>query len=149
MGIVFYELDPLVFQELQKGINSDDLKNTFEQWQGAASEIADYVATWGIERFWAMSRSPVLKGGDIPDANSGKENQRRYFAWGVARVVLCQICLELKIHQEMTTEDFQKRFQDLKFNQQVLLIDLLMEIADTIQFWTMRIKDATVSNRSV
>jgi hypothetical protein len=33
----------------------------------------------------------------------------------------------------------------LDFNQQVLLTDLLMEIAEAIQFWTMRLKDARES----
>jgi hypothetical protein len=30
----------------------------------------------------------------------------------------------------------------LTFNQQVLMSDLLITIAETIQFWTMRLKDA-------
>jgi hypothetical protein len=37
----------------------------------------------------------------------------------------------------------------LNFNQQVLLTDLLIEISDTIQFWTMRIKDAKESKSVV
>ncbi|KAB8320671.1 hypothetical protein SD81_003655 [Tolypothrix campylonemoides VB511288] len=144
MPVSSYELDREVFQELKKGVNK------LKDWQGAASGIADYVSSWGMERFWAMSRSPVLRDGIIPDAEAGSDEQRRYFAWGVARVVLCNIVSnDLKIESKMTTADFQDRFRNLDFNQQVLLTDLLIEIADTIQFWTMRLKDVQDSNNSV
>lgn len=137
MPVISYELDREVFQLLKPG--SEQL----EDWQGAASGIADYVASWGVERFWAMSRSLVLRGGGIPDAATGNEDRRRYFAWVVARVVLCRIVgTDLIIREDMNTEQFQNRFRELDFNQQVLLTDLLIEIADTIQFWTMRMKDA-------
>ncbi len=144
MCVISHELDRKVFQLLKTG------KAGLEHWQGAASGIADYVASWGVERFWAMSRSPVLKDGVIPDAEAGTEEQRRYFAWGVARVVLCQIVgKDLRIKAEMTTADFQERFREFNFNQQVLLTDLLIEIADTIQFWTMRLKDVQKSKGEV
>jgi hypothetical protein len=144
MPVSSYELDREVFQHLKTGVEG------LKDWQGAASGIADYVASWGVERFWAMSRSPVLKDGVIPDAAAGSEEQRRYFAWGVARVVLCKIVgNDLRIQPKMTTADFQERFRNFDFNQQVLLTDLLIEIADTIQFWTMRLKDVKDSNNQV
>jgi len=144
MPVQSYELDKLVFQNLQPG------QQQLRDWKGKASGIADYVATWGVERFWAMSRSPLLRGGDVPDPNQGTDDQRSYFAWGVARVVLCDILgSELNIQANMTTEDFQNRFSQLNFRQQVLLSDLLIEISDTIQFWTMRIADANENNSPV
>jgi len=101
-----------------------------------------------VERFWAMSRSPQLINGVTPDPGTGTDEQRRYFAWGVARVVLCRIVgRELRLTNAMTTAEFQSRFRDLSFNQQMLLTDLLLEIADTIQFWTMRLKQALDSGR--
>ncbi|KKD37829.1 hypothetical protein [Limnoraphis robusta] len=139
-NVVSYELDREVFQLLKAGAGSIE---QIKQWQGAASGIADYVSNWGVVRFWAMSRSLRLLNGEIPDANEGSDEQRRYFAWGVARVVLCKIVgNDLNIRSNMTTDEFQERFQNLNFNEQVLLTDLLIEIADTIQFWTMRLKDA-------
>lgn len=144
MPVSSYELDREVFLQLKKG------SNELDDWQGAASEIADYVASWGVERFWAMSRSPVLRGGAIPEANQGTEEQRRYFPWAVARVVLCSIVKDdLRIQDTMTTEDFQNRFRQLSFNQQVLLTDLLIEISQAIQFWTMRMKDVKDSGNSI
>ncbi len=137
MSVIHYDLDAKVFEQLNVG------NDTISQWKGRASGMADYVATWGIERFWAMSRSPVLLGGGLPDANQGNDEQRRYFAWGVARVVLCQIVgNDLQIKADMDTATFQNRFRQLCFNQQVLLTDLLIEISDTIQFWAMRMSDA-------
>ncbi len=144
MSVTSYELDREVFRLLNGGTNS------LGDWQGAASGISDYVASWGVERFWAMSRSSVLLGGGVPNAAGGSDEQRRYFAWGVARVVLCNIVgSHLNIKADMTTEQFQERFRSLNFNQQVLLTDLLIEISDTIQFWTMRIKDAKESKSVV
>jgi hypothetical protein len=139
MGVSNYDLDREVFRLLNAG--RDQLKN----WKGVASGVADYVASWGVERFWAMSRSPALLNGKMPDANEGDENSdtRRYFAWSVARATLCSIVgSDLGLQSNMTTEQFQKQFNQLNFNQQVLLTDLLIEISDTIQFWTMRIADA-------
>ncbi len=137
MGVIHYELDKKVFEKLKQG------KETLKDWQGAASGIADYVASWGLERFWAMSRSPVLKEGSIPEADAGKNEERRYFAWDVARLVLCELIRdELNISSDMTTQEFQEQLAKLNFNEQVLLADLLMEISATIQFWTMRLRDA-------
>lgn len=138
MAVEHYDLDRRVFHRLQAGIQH------LQEWQGAASGIADYVATWGLERFWSMSRSPVLKDGAMPDPREGdKDKQRRYFAWGVARIVLGEIAgAELGIRGDMTTNEFQERLRQLTFNQQVLMSDLLIAISETIQFWTMRLKDA-------
>jgi hypothetical protein len=144
MPVSSYELDREVFQLLKLGMEQLDT------WQGVASGIAEYVASWGVERFWSMSRSQALLGGRIPDAAAESEEERRYFAWGAARVVLCKIVgNELRIRENMTTDEFQNRFQQLDFNQQVLLTDLLIEISSTIQFWTMRLKDARDSNTQV
>jgi hypothetical protein len=144
MPVSSYELDQEVFRLLKEG------RAQLDNWQGAASEIADYVASWGVERFWAMSRSPVLRGGAIPEAGQGSEEQRRYFPWAVARVVLCSIVRDdLGIKDTMTTEEFQNRFRQLNFNQQVLLTDLLIEISLAIQFWTMGMKDVKDSGNSV
>jgi hypothetical protein len=137
MSVIHYDLDQRIFAQLNIGANR------LNDWQGAASGIADYVANWGVERFWAMSRSSILRGGITPNFEAATDEQRRYFAWGVARIVLCQIIGgDLQINDAMTTEQFQERFRNLNFNQQVLLTDLLIEISETIQFWTMRIKDA-------
>jgi hypothetical protein len=141
MTVQSYELDRWVLDGLNPGAqNLDQLKN----WQGKASGIADYVSSWGMERFWAMSRSPQLINGEMPDPNqAGNDESRRYFAWGVARVVLCSIVgPDLQIRANMNTQEFQARFQQLNFNQQMLITELLLEIADTIQFWTMRLKDS-------
>jgi len=144
MAVQGYDLDKQVFQYLQPG------QQQLENWKGKASGIADYVATWGVERFWAMSRSPQLLGGHVPSSDQGNDEQRSYFAWGVARVVLCNILgKELNIKAEMTTQEFQDCFSQLGFKQQILLTDLLIEIAETIQFWTMRIDDAQQNNSDV
>ena len=141
MSVTSYELDREVFLLLKPG--TPHLKI----WQGVASNIADYVANWGVERFWAMSRSQALLGGQMPTAATGSDEERRYFAWGVARVVLCKIVgKDLGINETMTTDLFQERFRHLTFNQQLLVTDLLMEISSAIQFWTMRMKDAKESN---
>lgn len=135
MPVSYYDLDQQVFRSLKPGINQ------LGQWKGKASGIADYVASWGIERFWAMSRSSRITGGAI--AEDQNQEAQSYFTWAVARIVLCEVVgNNLKINSNMTTEAFQERFAQLNFNQQVLLVDLLMEIAQTIQFWTMRIEDA-------
>ncbi|WP_247215191.1 hypothetical protein [Synechococcus sp. C9] len=137
MAVEHYDLDRRVFDQLHRGIQH------IQDWQGAASGIADYVATWGLERFWSMSRSMALLGGAIPAPGQGNNEQRRYFAWGVARLVLAEIVgAELRIRGDMTTQQFQERLGELNFNQQVLMSDLLIAIAETIQFWTMRLKDA-------
>ena len=137
MAVEHYELDREVFTHLQREIGS------IGDWKGKASGIAEYVASWGLERFWAMSRSPVLRGGGLPDAEAGSSEQENYFAWAVARKVLCTIVDNtININQDLTTAQFQERLSQLNFNQQVLLTDLLIEISETIQFWTMRIADA-------
>jgi hypothetical protein len=141
MAVDTYKLDLKVFENLQPG------QQQLKDWKGKASGIADYVATWGVERFWAMSRSPLVRGGNLPDPNQGNEEQRSYFSWGVARVVLCDILgNELNISKDMPTANFQQQFAQLNFKQQVLLTDLLIEIAETIQFWTMRMDDANQSD---
>ncbi len=73
----------------------------------------------------------------------------RYFAWSVARITLCRILgQELQIREDMTTEQLSQRFENLNINQQTLITEMLLEIADTIQFWTMRLKDTLqASNR--
>jgi len=143
-SVAYYELDREVFNLLNTGIDG------ILDWQGAASGIADYVASWGIERFWAMSRSPVAKDGITPNNAAASDYNRRYFAWEVAREVLCKIAgKDLGIKSDMKTDDFQAKFKDLDFNQQALMADLLIEIADTIQFWTMRLKDAKDSGCQV
>ena len=144
MTVQTYELDKKVFQHLQPG------QQQLADWKGKASGIADYIATWGLERFWAMSRSPLLRGGDVPEPNQGNEEQRSYFAWGVARLVVCEILgRDLQIEATMTTQQFQDRLGHLDFRQQVLLTDLLIEIAETIQFWTMRMDDANQNQGQV
>jgi len=139
MTVSYYDLDREVFLQLQAGVSQLD------KWKGPASGIAEYVTSWGVERFWAMSRSLVLKEGqmpDIADMDEFPDEKKRYFSWGVARLVLCNIVGDdLKINSTMTTSDFLEKFRKLDFNQQVLLTDLLIEIADTIQFWTMRLSD--------
>lgn len=137
MPVVAYDLDREVFRRL----NAE--RGQLEDWKGKASGIADYVASWGVERFWAISRSPRLRGGNLPTATEGTDEQKSYFSWAVARQVLCQIVGgTLQINANMDTEQFQERFRQLNFHQQVLLSDVLIEISETIQFWTMRIADA-------
>ncbi|MBK4732286.1 hypothetical protein JJD41_20800 [Oxynema sp. CENA135] len=157
--VEFYELDREVFRLLKKGIDDKRGDEHLDDWQGAASEIADYVASWGLERFWAMSRSQVLKNGKMPDPTDDADKLPWYFSWSVAREVLCKIVgTELGINYDMSTAEFQERLHGsedsnysngLNFNQQVLLTDLLMEIAHTVQFWTMRFKDARESGKTV
>ena len=146
MSITSYELDRWILDGLKPGATSEEqIKN----WQGAASGIAEYVSSWGLERFWAMSRSLKLLNGEV-NINSGTDENRRYFAWGVARVTLCKLVgTNLQIQADMTTEQFQARLQQLDFNQQMLMTELLLEIADTIQFWTMRLKDAVQAGNNV
>jgi hypothetical protein len=140
MTVKNYELDRWVLEGLRPGATSQEqIKN----WQGAASGIAEFVSSWGMERFWATSRSAQQLGGQITDVDGDAEDSnRRYFAWAVAREVLCRIVgNDLQIRADMTTQEFQTQFQRLNFNKQMLLTDLLLEIGDTIQFWTMRLKD--------
>jgi hypothetical protein len=143
MGIATYDLDRKVFSKLKQG------QAGLENWQGEASTIADYVSSWGLERFWATSRSPRLLGGGLPTTQNVPPEEQRYFAWGVARVVLCEIVgADLGIQANMNTENFQQRLQNLNFRQQTLLSDLLFEIAETVQFWTMRLKDSKDSQNA-
>jgi hypothetical protein len=143
-SVVNYGLDKEVFDSLNQGIEG------LKDWQGAASGIAEYVASWGMERFWAMSRSCVLKDGEISDSPEIPNYKRRYYAWLVAREVLCKIVgADLRIKSEMTTTEFQERFRNLDFQQQTLLIDVLIEVADAIQFWTMRLKDVNIKENNL
>jgi hypothetical protein len=135
MGVQNYDLDREVFRLLNEG------KEQVDEWQGESSGIGDYVTSWGIERFWATSRSARLLGGKLAIAEEDK-HKYRYFAWDVARQVLCLVVgKDLEISNDMKTADFQERLKHLNFNQQILLTDLLIEISDTVQFWTMRIKE--------
>ena len=131
MPVISYGLDREVFQELEKG------RKNLKEWKGKASDISDYVASWGIVRFWALSRSSKEKGGK--NTSDGKN----YFAWEVARKVLCRVIdKSWEIKPGMETEMFQHEFYKLDINDQVLLAELLMEIGETIQFWTMRFSDS-------
>jgi hypothetical protein len=140
MSISSYELDKWVLQGLKPGATN---LNTLENWQGRASGIAEYVSSWGIVRFWAMSRSLKMLGGKIDiESRTVTDDEKRYFAWSVARITLCRILgQELQIREDMTTEQLSQRFENLNINQQTLITEMLLEIADTIQFWTMRLKD--------
>ncbi|WLT40396.1 hypothetical protein NON20_24245 (plasmid) [Synechocystis sp. B12] len=67
----------------------------------------------------------------------------------MARVVLCRVLgSDLSIQANMDTVAFQARLQQLNYNQQILMSEVLIEIADTIQFWTMRLKDAQRVNQT-
>ncbi len=82
-----------------------------------------------------MSRSLMLLGGGILEGNNIPEEEMRYFAWSVARITLCRILgQELQIREDMTTEQLSQRFENLNINQQTLITEMLLEIADTIQF---------------
>lgn len=146
--VSFYELDQKVFAGLSEKHN--EIKN----WYGKASGISDYVATWGMVRFWAMSRSQVSKGGKSKENNGEAQS---YFAWNVAREVLCEIVgnnlgIELEegeILKDIETARFHKIFYALNFNKQLLLIDLLIEISETIQFWSVRMKEVSDLNEKL
>ncbi|WP_019488115.1 hypothetical protein [Kamptonema formosum] len=131
-AVSFYELDSKVFEEL------NNIKDDIKDWYAEASTIADYVATWGVLRFWALSKSTKSKGGE--NSLDGK----KYAAWDVGRKVLCHIVgSELGIKEDDSTETFRAKFDNdkLDMNQQILLTDLLLEIADTVQFWAVRLKE--------
>lgn len=135
MPVIPHELDLHVFSKLNKRAKP----NEFDNWKGKASDISSYVATWGVVRFWALSCSQKAKGGQL---HSGDDFNQNYYAWKVAREVLCTLVKEdIKINQDMNPIDFQETFKNLSDTQQVCLSELLIEIGDTIQFWTMRIKD--------
>jgi hypothetical protein len=136
MTVEFYDIDYVVFNQLSLGTD------TLEQWKGKASGIADYIANWGLERFWAMSRRNVGLGG-VQLGKNAPEDTQSYFSWGVARKVFCSIAgNNLGIREDMTTQQFQERLSQLNFHQQVMMSELLIEISEAIQFWTMRISDA-------
>jgi hypothetical protein len=84
-----------------------------------------------------------MLGGKIDiESRTVTDEEKRYFAWSVARITLCRILgQELQIREDMTTEQLSQRFENLNINQQTLITEMLLEIADTIQFWTMRLKD--------
>ena len=127
MAVISYGLDKEVFTKLEAE------KQHFKVWKAKASDISDYVATWGVVRFWALSRSK--KGKDGKDELDGKS----YYAWKVAREVLCLVINHnWGIKSDVCTKHFQSQFYNLDINKQILIAELLIEIADTIQFWTMR-----------
>ena len=127
MAVISYGLDKEVFNKL------DAEKQHFKVWKAKASDISDYVATWGVVRFWALSRSKKGKNGR--DESDGKS----YYTWRVAREVLCLVINpSWGIKSDLNTNDFQNKFYELDVKQQILIAELLIEIADTIQFWTMR-----------
>ncbi len=146
-NISLYEIDSLVFDELEP------YKNTIEHWYGKASEIGDYVANWGVLRFWVMSHSEALHGNaedrqtssqQSQDNGDKQEDQKSYIAWAVARKVLCDIAgTHFDIKEDMDTKKFKEKFYDtnLTFNRQILLSELLIEIADAVQFWAVRFKE--------
>ncbi len=139
-----YYLDKKVFNKLKQG------ETNLEKWKGRASEIGDYVATWGLIRFWAMSHSNLLKNGQLPDLNNfnKEQGQGRYFAWDVARKVLCEVIGDdFKIEQSMDTKQFQDKLDELSFNEQIVITELLIEISETIQFWTMRFDEINEINK--
>ena len=146
-NISLYEIDSLVFDELEPH------KSTIEHWYGKASEIGDYVATWGVLRFWVMSRSQALHGNaqdrqtssqQSQDRSDKQEDEKSYIAWAVARKVLCNIAgTHFGIAEDLDTKQFKEKFYDsnLTFNHQILLSELLIEIADAVQFWAVRFKE--------
>ena len=101
-----------------------------------------------------MSRSYEEKEGKAGEGSHKSDDQlypndgkRKFFAWKVARLVLCEILNKsLSIKANLSTQDFNDNFEKLSTNDQVMIADLLIEISDAIQFWTMRIKDSQKSN---
>lgn len=145
MAVEFYELDQRVHQKLAVRSQTPE---QHKQWYGKASQIAEYVSSWGMVRFWALSRSQVARGGRNAENQDG-EGGENYFAWKVAREILCELVgNDLNIQEDLITDVFQQRFYALSFNQQVLLTDLLLEIAETIQFWSVRLKEALDEKRA-
>ncbi len=84
MAVVPHELDVEVFTKLNRRAEKEE----FDKWKGKASDIAGYVASWGVIRFWSLSLSTIGKGGQ---QSSGQEFDQNYYAWEVARKVLCTI----------------------------------------------------------
>lgn len=131
MTVTYYDLDIKVFSKL------NEQNASIETWYSKASGIADYVASWGMHRFWAMSRSPLAPGGEI----TTKQEELSYFAWDVARRVLCEIVYsDLELDANSSTTDFHATFDGLDMNQQVMVTELLIEISEAIQFWSVRMK---------
>ena len=150
MSIDFYNFDKKVFAKLNRYTKEEE----FKTWQAEASNIAEYIATWGVVRFWAVSRSYEEKDGktgngsqSIDDELYPDDGKRKFFTWKVARLVLCEILnSKLRIKADLSTQDFNDQFEKISSNNQVMIADLLIEISDAIQFWTMRIKDSQKSN---
>ncbi|VEP14888.1 conserved hypothetical protein [Hyella patelloides LEGE 07179] len=138
MAISLNSIDYEVFKRLEHR------KNDLGNWQGKASEISDYVATWGILRFWALSFKK-------DEENSSKVS---YFAWQVAREVLCQIIDDSwGIDKDTLINEFnEKLYNDdpnllnVQTQRQMVIAELLIEIGDTVQFWTNRFKDSQKKN---
>jgi hypothetical protein len=155
MGVDFYNLDNLVFNMLTK--HNYTRKDQFEFWQAEASTITDYIATWGVVRFWAVSRSYQSSKGNVEQAIEQSDHKlyendykRKFLAWKIARLALCEILdRKLKIEPNLTTQEFDKNFTELPSHEQATIAELLIEIGDAIQFWKMRIKDANKSNSTL
>ncbi|MCB8788993.1 hypothetical protein [Planktothrix agardhii] len=150
MSIDFYNFDKKVFAKLNRYTKEEE----FKTWQAEASNIAEYIATWGVVRFWAVSRSYEEKEGKAGDGSQKSDDQlypndgkRKFFTWKVARLVLCEVLnKKLEINANLPTQGFNDKFEKLSTNNQVMIADLLIEISYSIQFWTMRIKDSKKSN---
>ncbi len=136
--VVPHDLDVQVFSRLNEKAKT---KEDFDKWKGKASDIVGYVAAWGVIRFWSLSFSPKGKGGTQPSAENFDQN---YYAWQVAREVLCEVVdNDFGLNDQMTAKDFNQHYKDnLTGIQQVILSELLIEIGNSIQFWTMRIADS-------
>ena len=132
MPVVSYGLDEKVLEKLQSETKGLEAK----EWKGKASEISDYVATWGLVRFWALSHSTQGRGGEKSD--DGKS----YLTWKIAREVLCFLVgKEFDLKPKIDAVSFKEKLKTLDFEKQVLLAELLIAIADSIQFWTMRLTE--------
>ena len=78
------------------------------------------------------------------DLEAKQEDEKSYIAWAVARKVLCNIAgTHFGIAEDLDTKQFKEKFYDsnLTFNHQILLSELLIEIADAVQFWAVRFKE--------
>ena len=132
MAVIAYGLDEKVLEKLQAA--TKDLKP--DDWKGKASEISDYVATWGLVRFWALSHSKQERGG------KKTKDGMSYVSWKVAREVLCFLVgQEFALKPKLDALSFKEKLENLDFEKQVLLAELLMAIGDSVQFWTMRLTE--------
>jgi hypothetical protein len=155
MGVDFYNLDNLVFNMLTK--HNYTHKDQFRLWQAEASTITDYIATWGVVRFWAVSRSYQSSKGNVEQAIEQTDHKlyendykRKFLAWKIARLALCEtLDNNFGIEPDLPMKNFDKVFTELSSHEQAIIAELLIEIGDTIQFWKMRIKDANDSNSTL